>query len=149
MNERAEVETLTTLLTNETLHQKSPEEITALLYEAALTNLEDAIEHNKRKEFIESNEKLKKASDIVYRLGAGLNYEAGIIADQLDQLYNYLADQIIQANYKKDNKIILEVIKIVESLMTAWNEAMKRKKDPQSSVVKQKAKAYESTSVYE
>ncbi|WP_062046433.1 flagellar export chaperone FliS [Bacillus sp. JCM 19034] len=140
---------MTALLTNEALYQKSPEEITALLYEAALTNLENAIEHNERQEFIEANDKLKKANDIIYRLGAGLNYEAGIIADQLDQLYNYLADQIIEANYKKDNSKIREVIKVIESLMTAWNEAMKQKKDPQSSAVKQKAKAYESTSIYE
>ncbi|WP_439644200.1 flagellar export chaperone FliS [Halalkalibacter hemicellulosilyticus] len=143
------METLTAFLTNEALHQKSPEQITALLYEAALTNLEEALAHNERKEFIEANEKLKKAGDIVYRLGAGLNYEAGIVADQLDQVYNYIADKIIEANYKKDNEIIREVIQIVESIMSAWNEAMKVKKDPQSSLVKQKAQAYESTSMYE
>ncbi|MCK0471470.1 flagellar export chaperone FliS [Halalkalibacter sp. APA_J-10(15)] len=140
---------MTAFLTNEALHQKSSEQITALLYEAALTNLEEALAHNEQKEYIDANEKLKKAGDIVYRLGAGLNYEAGIVADQLDQVYNYIADKIIEANYKKDNEIIREVIQIVESIMSAWNEAMKVKKDPQSSLVKQKAQAYESTSMYE
>ena len=55
--------------------------------------------------------KLQKANDILKRLGVGINYEAGIIADQLDMLYNYMADKLIEANLKKDPEIIKEVIK--------------------------------------
>jgi flagellar protein FliS len=143
------VEGLTTFLTNEALHQKSAQELTALLYEACLTNLETAISEIEHKNFIEANEKLKKASDIIQRLGSGLNYEAGIIADQLDQIYNYMADQIIEANFKKDLVIIEEVIKLVTVLLNSWNEAMKTKRDVQAKGIKQKALAYENSSVYE
>ena len=71
--------------------------------------------------------KLQKTNDILYRLGAGLNYEAGIIADQLDALYNYMADRVIEGNMKKDITIIQEVLSISERLAGAWNEAMKNK----------------------
>lgn len=140
---------MTTFLTNEALHQKSPQELTALLYEACLTNLEDSITHIDEKDFISANEKLQKASDIVHRLGAGINYEAGIVADQLEQVYNYIADKLVIANVKKDNMLIEEVITIFESIMVSWNEAMKTKRDIQPKSNKQKASAYENYSIYE
>ncbi|OLS35963.1 flagellar export chaperone FliS [Alkalihalophilus pseudofirmus] len=140
---------MTTFLTNEALHQKSSQELTALLYEACLMNLEDALGLIDQKEFVEANAKLQKASDIIHRLGAGINYEAGIIADQLEQVYNYAADKIVEANIKKDKAMIEEVIQIIESIMSSWNEAMKSKKDIQPKMMKQKANAYESTAIYQ
>ncbi|WP_100372511.1 flagellar export chaperone FliS [Bacillus sp. FJAT-45037] len=140
---------MTTFLTNEALHQKTSQELTALLYEACVTNLEDAVTFIHDKDFIEANEKLKKASDIVHRLGAGINYEAGIIADQLEQVYNYIADKLVEANLTKDTAIIQEVITLLETIMSTWNEAMKKKKDTQPKMMKQKASAYESTAIYQ
>ncbi len=49
-------------------------------------------------------------------LGAGLNYEAGIISDQLDALYNYMAERVIEGNKKKDIAMIQEVLSIAERL---------------------------------
>lgn len=137
------------MITKEALHKKSPQEITALLYEACYTNLEKAITYINDKEFIDANFHLQKASDIIERLGAGLNYEAGIIADQLDSLYNYMADKVIEANYTKNVDTIKEVMKILNEIMTAWNEAMKKNIDVQPKTLKQKANAYERTAIYE
>ncbi|MEC2070599.1 flagellar export chaperone FliS [Alkalihalophilus marmarensis] len=140
---------MTTFLTNEALHQKSSQELTALLYEACLINLEDSLGMIDQKDYVEANAKLQKASDIIHRLGAGINYEAGIIADQLEQVYNYAADKIVEANIKKDKAMIEEVIQIIESIMSSWNEAMKSKKDIQPKMMKLKANAYESTAIYQ
>ncbi|MGP7818540.1 flagellar export chaperone FliS [Niallia sp. 01092] len=118
---------MSTPISEAVIFQKSPQEITALLYEACLTNLEEAIENISSTDYVVANLKLKKANDIVWRLGAGLNYEAGIIADQLDMLYNYIAEKLIEANLKKDITIIQEVQKIVEELLTTWNAGMKNK----------------------
>ncbi|WP_017756459.1 flagellar export chaperone FliS [Calidifontibacillus oryziterrae] len=134
---------MTGILTEDALYKKSPQEITALLYEACLTYLEEAIENINNKDFVIANKKLQKANDILHRLGAGLNYEAGIIADQLDALYNYMADKVVEANYKKDPKIIEEVIKALEPVAMAWNEALKKKDNPASTGARQKAMAYE------
>lgn len=140
---------MTQFLTNEALHKKTPQEITALLYEACYTNLEKAITEIEHKEFVEANTYLQKASDIVERLGAGINYEAGIVADQLDNVYNYMADKIVEANYTKNVDTIKEVLNILKEIMTAWNQAMKKNLDTQPKVMKQKATAYEQTAIYE
>ncbi|WP_100406851.1 flagellar export chaperone FliS [Bacillus solitudinis] len=139
---------MTTFLTNEALHQKTSQELTSLLYEACYDNLEKAMTTIDDKDFIQANEHLQKASDILHRLGAGINYEAGIVADQLEQVYNYMADKIFEANFKKDKTLIEEVLKLLTPIMSSWNEAMKKKRDVQPRVLKQKASAYESTSVY-
>ncbi|GAE24814.1 flagellar biosynthesis protein FliS [Halalkalibacter wakoensis JCM 9140] len=140
---------MTTFLTEEALLQKSPQELTALLYEACLTNLEDAMEYMEKKDFIKVNEKLQKASDIIHRIGAGLNYEAGIVADQLEQVYNYIANQLVIANFTKDRAKIAEIVNILTTIMTSWNEAMKTNRDRMPNRVKQKIKVYDSYSIYE
>ncbi|MFV8828019.1 flagellar export chaperone FliS [Alkalihalobacterium sp. APHAB7] len=136
-------------MTNEALHKKSPQEITALLYEACYNNLELAIEEIDNKEFTNANEHLQKASDIIHRLGAGINYEAGIVADQLESIYSYMADLLVQANYTKNVELVKEVLNLLSEIMTAWNQAMKKNTDIQPKVIKQKANAYEQTSIYE
>lgn len=134
---------MTGIFTESAIHQKSPQEITALLYEACLTNLEEAIEDITNKDYVFANKKLQKANDILHRLGAGLNYEAGIIADQLDVLYNYMADKVVEANLHKDVSIIKEVLQIVEDLSSSWNQAMQNKHADPKAAIRQKALAYE------
>lgn len=138
---------MTGILTEDALFKKSPQEITALLYEACLTNLEESIDDINNKDYVIANKKLQKANDILHRLGAGLNYEAGIIADQLDALYNYMADKVVEANYKKDTNIIEEVIKAIEPIAVAWNKALKKK--PSSTGLQNKAMAYEKSVLME
>lgn len=140
---------MTGILTEDALFKKSPQEITALLYEACLTNLEESIDDINNKDYVIANKKLQKANDILHRLGAGLNYEAGIIADQLDALYNYMADKVVEANYKKDTKLIEEAIKSLEPIALAWNEALKKKPAQVSSGIRNKAMAYEKSVLIE
>ena len=130
-------------ITEELIYQKSSQEITSLLYETLMNQLRDAIEDIKGKNLIDANKKLQKANDILYRLGAGLNYEAGIISDQLDALYNYMAERTIEANRKKDPAIIQEVLSIAERLADAWNKAMKNKPSTTQNQLRRKANAYE------
>jgi flagellar secretion chaperone FliS len=134
---------LTVLFTEEAIYKKSPQELTALLYEACMDNLEAAIESIKAKENIIANEKLKKANDILYRLGAGINYEAGIISDQLEAIYNYMADQLVEANIHKDIKVIEGVLDILTTIAGAWNQAMIKKTDAQPRDLRKKSLAYE------
>ena len=130
-------------LTDEWIYQKNSQELTSLLYEGLIDLLNRSIEDIKDKKYIDANKKLQKANDILYRLGAGLNYEAGIIADQLDALYNYMADRVIEGNKKKDITIIQGILSITERLASAWNEAMKSKPSQKQTQIRRKANAYE------
>ncbi|MEC2055488.1 flagellar export chaperone FliS [Peribacillus psychrosaccharolyticus] len=129
------------LLTNEVIYKKTPQELTAFLYEGLIVNLEAARDLIAENKLFEANQKLQKSNDIVERLGIGLKYEAGPIAEQLDSLYNYMANQIILANRKKDTSLIENVLKIIGPIAQAWNTAMKTNVNP---AVVRKMSAYES-----
>ncbi|MDA3131168.1 flagellar export chaperone FliS [Aliibacillus thermotolerans] len=136
-------------LSEELIYQKSPQELTMLLYEACERNIEEALQAFDEKDYIEVNFKLQRAVDIIERLGAGLNYEAGIIADQLDQVYNYMSDTLIEANVKKDRQKVETVLRILRDIATAWKAACDTQEDKQTIVTKQRTNAYEQNMMYD
>ncbi|MEO3947292.1 flagellar export chaperone FliS [Gorillibacterium sp. CAU 1737] len=138
----------TDVLTEEGVHQLPPQQLTTLLYEACLDRLDRAVEELDRKEFFLANQHLQRCNDILQRLGGGLNYEAGLIADQLDALYNYMADRLVRANITKDKSAVLEVRRLLSIINEAWLTASQKGKDAQSSIVKQRAKAYDQEFIY-
>lgn len=132
-------------LTEESLYSKTPQELTSILYQALLERMNQAKETIQTREYDKANKHLQKCNDIIYRLGAGLNYEAGIIADQLEAIYQYLAQQTIKANLKKDTKIIDEMIVIVQRISEAWQLSLERKTEEPSLNRLGKALAYEAS----
>lgn len=136
-------------LSEEMIYQKSPQEITMLLYEACERNIEEALTALTNQEYIDANRKLQRAVDILERLGAGLNYEAGIIADQLDQVYNYMSDTLIEANVKKDRQAVETVLGMLRDISTAWKKAYETQSDSQSPMTKQRTNAYEQNVLYD
>ncbi|ADH99741.1 flagellar export chaperone FliS [Salisediminibacterium selenitireducens] len=137
------------MITNEALHKKSPQELTSLLYEALLDNLEEGKAAIQSRDFMIANEKLQKANDILHRLGGGLNYEAGIVSDQLDALYNYASDLVVEANYTKDETKVDQALNALTPIVEAWQTALKTNQDKQPKMMKQKANAYEQSAIYE
>ena len=137
------------LISQETLHKKTSQELTLLLYEAALNNLESAENHIEHDRLEQANKHLQKTNDILERLGVGINYEAGILADQLEQLYNYLADEVVTANLLKDRVRIQHVHEIILSLFSAMIEAVKDKRVANDRVNYKQTNAYEQMASYE
>jgi flagellar secretion chaperone FliS len=131
------------VLTEEIVYKKNSQQLTALLYEGFIESLEAAITLIEQKNYIDANKRLQKANDILRRLGVGLKYDAGIIAHQLDALYNYMAERLIEANMKKDVSIIKEVLQLITTISSAWNEALKKEPKPMPKSFMQKAAAYE------
>lgn len=139
---------LAELITEEALYQKTPQEITALLYEAMLDHLENAIQKIETKDYIEVNESLKKCNDILKRLGAGINYDAGIIADQLESVYMYVDNLLFDANVKKDAEKVKEAHKLISMISEAWHQAMTNK-ETKTNTRTQKMSTYDNLSAYE
>ncbi|AGE23710.1 putative flagellar protein [Geobacillus sp. GHH01] len=135
--------------TEEWIYQKNSQQLTALLYEGLMECLEEAIAALEQKDYWKANKQLQKGNDILRRLGVGLRYDAGIIAHQLDALYNYMAGRLIEANMKKDVKIVQEVWQLTATIATAWNEALKSGASPAQTVRKPKTAAYEQFVAYE
>ncbi|MCR2822355.1 flagellar export chaperone FliS [Lederbergia panacisoli] len=130
-------------LTKELLYQQTPQQLTAFLYEACIDNLKEAITSIEKGSYTVANSQLQKVNDILERLGVGLNYESGIIADQLDTLYNYMANQVIIGNLNKDVPILQEVLNMLEQLASAWNEAMNMENTSGQRELHRKTSAYE------
>ncbi|MGE8206892.1 flagellar export chaperone FliS [Heyndrickxia sp. NPDC080065] len=131
------------ILNEDWIYQKSSQEITSLLYEALIDNLTEALNELEKDDFITTNQKLQKANDILERLGVGINYEAGVIANQLDTLYNYMANRLVEGNLYKNRSVIKEVLEIVEQLADAWNQALKGKPSHIQSIIHKQTNAYE------
>lgn len=102
-----------------------PEQLTSLLYEALIERLREAIKFLDDRNYIAVNYLLQDCNDILYRLGAGINYKAGIIADHLEALYNYCAERLLEANLGKNKSMIEDVIKIMENVSEGWNKALR------------------------
>jgi flagellar secretion chaperone FliS len=130
-------------LTKEMIYQKSSQDITTLLYEVFLDTIESAITDVETRNYIDANIKMKKLNDILERLGVGINYEAGIIADQLDALYNYMAGAVINANIQKDVSLLKEVQEIAQELSSAWRITLKNKPVQSGNRLSRRASAYE------
>jgi flagellar secretion chaperone FliS len=132
-------------LTKDVIYKKSPQELTALLYEGIIDNLEQAIELIQDQDYLNANVKLQRTNDILHRLGVGLKYEVGPIGQQLDLLYNYMANQIIKANIKKDASILRDMITLIEPIVQAWNDILKKRVNVSQSSTVRKVSAYENS----
>lgn len=95
-----------------------------MLYEGALRFLKIANDNMSHKTYDVVNTNIIKAQDIVTELMLSLNMETGgEIAQNLFSIYAYLKKRLIEGNISKDPAILNEVVKHLEDLKTAWEEA--------------------------
>ena len=101
----------------------SPKDLVILLYEGAIKKIrlaELALE-DKRLDLV--NENLIKAQDIISELSNTLNMEAGgEIAESLAALYDYLLNELYQANVHKDEEKMILVREKMGELLESWKE---------------------------
>ncbi len=110
----------------------NPIRLVILLYDKAITCIEDAIDAiNAGLEDNPENLKLKvesisRAIDILIVLQASLNKEEGKeIADNLDEIYDILVNELIGANINNDVETLEKVKSVLEDLREAWEDAEK------------------------
>ncbi|WP_181186042.1 flagellar protein FliS [Alkalicoccus urumqiensis] len=137
------------MLTNEALYQKTPQQLTTLLYEALLERLTEAEEAAEAKNYAAASKNIQKAVDILTRLGSGLNYEAGIVADQLEQVYNYAADELVRAVYSGNYEVIGAVRELLQPVAQAWNKAASTSAARTTAGQRTQTQAYDKLSMYE
>lgn len=101
----------------------SPHRLILMLYEGAIRFGNHAIQAIEEKEISMANQSIQKVQNILYELISSLNEnQGGEIAINLKNLYLYMIDQLFEANIKKDVEPIKEVIELLESLRSAWEE---------------------------
>ena len=111
------------------INTATPEELTLMLYNGLvkfLMQAQSAIETNNIEK---ANNGIIKAQAIIVEFMSTLdmNYE---VSQNLELLYDYMYRQLTQANLKKDNAIVEEVLGMAKELRDTWSQAMKLAKHP-------------------
>ncbi len=101
-----------------------------MLYEEGIKQVNSAIEKMEVEKIpareIESiNNHIIKAQEIITELMASLDLDAGgEIAQNLLSIYSYFNQQLLQANIKKDYKLLLPVKDMMKELQLVWKEVV-------------------------
>jgi len=99
-----------------------PHRLIQLLFEGALARIAKAKGHIARKEIEARNETINSAIRIVGGLQESLDMDAGEIAQNLDNLYDYMIRRLFEANSKSSNVMLDEVANLLIEIKTAWDE---------------------------
>lgn len=100
-------------------------QILLLLYEGCIRFCKQAIEATKAKNYAEKGKFILKIQDIINELTVTLDHnQGGEISKELERLYNYMIEQITEANIKNDPKPLEIVLKLLETLHEGWKGAI-------------------------
>jgi flagellar protein FliS len=100
----------------------SPNKLTIMLYDGAISACRSALLHMQHKEIQNKSDMIGKAIMIIESgLRLSLNKkEGGEIANSLDALYMYMSNRLTIANIRNQPEAIQEVIKLLSELKSAW-----------------------------
>lgn len=109
-------------LANEVM-QASPKRLIELLLEGCIKNLKLAIIAIDKEDVNLAHNKLVRAQDIISELRYSINEEVGgEVAQQFIQLYEYINNQLVLANLKKDKAVVEKIEGMVEELLATWKQ---------------------------
>ncbi|EOD00378.1 flagellar export chaperone FliS [Caldisalinibacter kiritimatiensis] len=101
----------------------SPEELTLMLYNGAVKFIKQGKVFLEQKDMEKAHNSIVRAQDIISELNITLNMDYEI-SKNLRSLYTFILERLMDANIKKDIKILDEVLPLVEELRDTWKEAM-------------------------
>ena len=116
-----------------TTETASPGDLLLQLYQAAIKNTGQAGEAINRLDVAKAHFHIMRAQDIVVELQRTLDHErGGDIARQLDRLYSYLRQRLVDANMHKQREPLDEVATLLRQLLSAWQIAVREAGRPSS-----------------
>lgn len=102
----------------------SPAELTLMLYEGAIKFCNIAVAAIQQKDIEKAHKNIQKTQKIVehFRLTLDMKYP---VAQDFDRVYEYLSRRLVEANVKKDEEILAEVLEHLRSMRDTWKEVMR------------------------
>lgn len=110
------------------MHAK-PEELTLMLYDGILKFLKQSKLFIEQNDIERTNIALVRAQDIIDELNVTLNMDYDV-SQNLRELYIFMNSRLVEANIKKDQGIIDEVLELATEMRDTWKEAMGLAKTP-------------------
>ncbi len=81
------------------------------------------------KDIKKAHENIVKTQNIFYELMATLDVsKGGQWAEKLMKVYDFITRRLTEANIKKSEEIMNEIIPLIEDVRDTWNEAYKKSK---------------------
>lgn len=102
----------------------SPAELTLMLYEGAIKFCNIAIMGIEQNDIQKANNNIIKVERIIEEFQITLNFQYEI-ANDFNNVYNYLMKRLREANMKKDKEILEEVLEHLRTMRDTWKEVMR------------------------
>lgn len=103
----------------------SREKVLLMLYEGAIRFVKSARVHMEKKNVAEKGTYISKATAIVSELMSTLDFKAGgELAHDLESLYIYMIDKLIEANIDNDLEALDHVEELLRTLHVAWRDVI-------------------------
>ncbi len=104
-----------------------------MLYDGAIKFLSLGIKSLEAQEYYEAHTNVIRGKSIIAELLASLDYEnGGEIATNLQRLYAYMFNELIDANLNRDVNRLNHVLELLKELRTAWRGMQSPKGDDTS-----------------
>ncbi len=100
----------------------TPGEQIVLLFEQAAVSLNKAIQYIEQKDIAGAHNAIVRAQDIYQFLSEHLDMRLEI-SQSLFSLYQYIYDELVKANLKKDVEIIKRMLEMTRSFKDTWKQA--------------------------
>lgn len=105
---------------------RSPLELVVMLYDGVLSSLSEASAAAARGDVATRAAGVSRSLSIISALQSTLNLkEGGAVAIELDRLYTYASQRLIDVTTKKDFTALAEVHKLLSTIREAWDQIAK------------------------
>lgn len=102
----------------------SPSQLTLMLYDGAIKFCNLAIMAIEENDIQKAHNNIKKVERIIEEFRATLNFKYPVAQD-FDNVYKYLYDRLVEANFHKDKEVLEEVLEHLRTMRATWEEVMK------------------------
>ena len=93
-----------------------------MMYDGALQAVNQSMQCMDQKDVAGQSKHILKAQDIINELSLALDMkQGGEVAKTLEQLYQFVLNQLIQANITSDKMYLESIVKVLSPLRDAWS----------------------------
>ena len=108
-------------------------ELTLMLYEGAIKFCNMAIMCIEKKDIPGAHTNIKKAEAIIEEFMSTLDRKYPVAQD-FQNVYEYVYERLVQANLRKDPEILNEVLEHLRTMRDTWKEVMRTANTSQSTI---------------
>lgn len=102
----------------------SPARLTLMLYDGAVKFANIAIEALQEGDLEKAHQNIIKVQKIIVEFRSTLDMKYPVAKD-FDVVYDYIYRRLVEANMKKDVKIMEEALKYIKEMRDTWKEVMR------------------------